>query len=71
MGATFAKSRYIYAIRGFKHPDFLRRAINPVILSAAEACRKLKEKDHFISSVQRAEKLFLIGEEYELAKAFN
>jgi len=49
----------------------LGREINPVILSPGEARKKLKEKDHFVRTVRRAKKLFLIGEEHELATAFS
>jgi predicted nucleotidyltransferase/DNA-binding transcriptional regulator YhcF (GntR family) len=49
----------------------LGRPINPVIMSASEARRKLKEKQHFVSSVRKTKKLFLIGQEHELGKAFS
>ncbi len=47
------------------------RSINPIIFSAVETQRKLKEKNHFIETVRQSDKLFLIGEDNELGKAFS
>jgi predicted nucleotidyltransferase len=49
----------------------LRRSINPIVLSITEAKRKLKEKHSFIERVRKSDKLFLIGEDNELGKAFS
>lgn len=49
----------------------LGRTINPVILSPAEAWRKLKDKQHFIETVRKGPKVFLVNQDNELAKAFN
>jgi predicted nucleotidyltransferase len=49
----------------------LGRPINPFILSADEARKRLRNKDHFLSSVRNSDKLFLIGKEHELGRAFS
>jgi predicted nucleotidyltransferase len=49
----------------------LGRPINPFILSADEARKRLRNKDHFLSSIRMADKLFLIGKEHELGRAFS
>ena len=62
-------SEVAIAIKETEHQ--LRRSINPVIFSVTELKRKLKEKNHFIETVRQADKLFLIGEDNELGRAFN
>jgi uncharacterized protein len=44
------------------------RAVNPSVYSIREFKRKLAEKNHFLMSVSRGKKLFLIGDEDELRK---
>jgi predicted nucleotidyltransferase len=45
----------------------LGREINPTVYPASEFRQKLSQKHHFITSVLRGPKLFLIGDERELA----
>ncbi len=49
----------------------LRRSINPIILSATEAKRKLKDNNAFIKRVCQSDKLFLIRKDNELGKTFS
>ncbi len=49
-----------------KH-DVLQREINPVIYSREEFRRRAKERNHFALSVLREPKIFLIGDETNLA----
>ncbi len=49
----------------------LRRSVNPIVLSSAEAKQKLKDKNPFIERVRKSDKLFLIGKDNELGKAFS
>lgn len=44
----------------------LRRAVNPTVYSAPEFKSKLVHGNHFLNSVVRGEKVFLIGDEDEL-----
>lgn len=46
----------------------LRRAVNPSVYSPAEFRKKLKSGNHFLKSVIRGEKVFLLGDEDELRK---
>ena len=46
----------------------LGRAVNPTVYSLAEYKTKLKSGNHFLNSVVRGEKIFLIGDERELRK---
>lgn len=46
----------------------LRRAVNPTVYSASEFKTKLSNGNHFLHSVMRGEKIFLIGDEDELRK---
>ena len=46
----------------------LRRTLSPTVYSVAELRRKLKNGNHFLASVLRREKVFLIGDEHELGK---
>jgi predicted nucleotidyltransferase len=48
--------------------EMLRREINPTVYSPAEFRSKLKARHHFLSSVLRNEKVFVIGDEHELAR---
>jgi predicted nucleotidyltransferase len=45
----------------------LAREINPTVYSPAEFRSKLKAGHHFLTSVVGGEKIFLIGDEHELA----
>lgn len=44
------------------------RAVNPTVYSVREFKKKIAEGNHFLRSVLRGEKLFLIGDENELTK---
>ena len=46
----------------------LGRAVNPTVYSVAEFKTKLGNGNHFLNSVLRGEKIFLIGDEDELGK---
>jgi predicted nucleotidyltransferase len=46
----------------------LGRAVNPTVYSLAEFKTKLKSGNHFLNSVVRREKIFLIGDEGELRR---
>src|SRR2546429_591920 len=46
----------------------LGRAVNPTVYSEAEFKTKLASGNHFLNSVLRGEKVFLIGEKDELGK---
>jgi uncharacterized protein len=46
----------------------LGRAVNPTVYSPAEFKSKLGERNHFLTSVLRGQKVFLIGDEDELGK---
>jgi len=48
--------------------ELLHREINPTVYSPAEFRSKLKARHHFLSSVLRNEKVFVIGDEHELAR---
>jgi predicted nucleotidyltransferase len=48
--------------------DLLHREINPMVYSPAEFRSKLKARHHFLSSVLRNEKVFVVGDEHELAR---
>jgi predicted nucleotidyltransferase len=54
-----------------KVEDVVARSINPVILDVSEARQKLRSGDHFVNSVAKANKVFLLGEQSELGKAFS
>lgn len=51
-----------------KTQEKLGREVNPVVYPPDEFRRKLAAGHHFLSSVLRADKLFLIGDEDELAR---
>jgi len=46
----------------------LSREVNPVVYPVAEFKNKVKEDHHFVKTVLEDEKIFLIGDEGELAK---
>ena len=48
--------------------DRIGREINPHVFTASEFARRRRERDHFLSSVLDAPKLFVIGTEDELAE---
>ncbi|MFZ0964122.1 MAG: nucleotidyltransferase domain-containing protein [Terriglobia bacterium] len=48
--------------------ELLHREINPTVYSPAEFRSKLMARHHFLSSVLRNEKVFVIGDEHELAR---
>lgn len=51
------------------HPahEKLRREVNPTVYSVKEFCSKIAAKHHFLTNVLKAEKIFLVGSERELA----
>ena len=46
----------------------LRREVNPTVYSPDEFCRKVSTGHHFLRSVLKREKMFLIGDQRELAR---
>lgn len=44
------------------------RVVNPTVYSISEFKTKLSSGNHFLNSVMRDEKIFLIGDEHELRK---
>jgi predicted nucleotidyltransferase len=46
----------------------LRREVNPTVYSLKEFREKVAEKHHFLTSVLKSEKIFLIGNEHELGR---
>jgi hypothetical protein len=42
------------------------REINPHVLTAEEFVRRKKARDHFLTTVMRGQRLFVIGDENEL-----
>ena len=48
--------------------ELLHREINPAVYSPAEFQSKLRARHHFLSSVLRNEKVFVVGDEHELAR---
>jgi predicted nucleotidyltransferase len=51
-----------------KAQEILKREINPVVYPVEEFRKRLKEKQGFVLEVMRGEKIFLIGDEDELAR---
>lgn len=48
--------------------DILRREINPTVYTVQEFRRKAQAKHHFVTSILATPKLFVIGDERELAR---
>jgi predicted nucleotidyltransferase len=48
--------------------ELIQREINPTVYSSAEFRSKLKARHPFLSSVLRNEKVFVVGDEHELAR---
>ena len=48
--------------------ETIRREINPVVYPVAEFRRKIKDNQHFLKTVLEDEKIFIIGDDGELAK---
>src|SRR5271165_4882628 len=46
----------------------LGREVNPTVYPVSEFCEKALQKHHFVTSVLRGPKLFLVGDESELAE---
>ncbi len=46
----------------------IRREINPIVYPPEEFRQKLNKNHHFIKSIMKEEKIFLIGEENELER---
>jgi predicted nucleotidyltransferase len=51
-----------------KAEKILQREINPVVYSTEEFGQKIRNNHHFIKTVLEGEKIFLIGEDSELAR---
>jgi predicted nucleotidyltransferase len=51
-----------------KAQEVLRREVNPVVYPVEEFKKRLKEKQGFVMEVMRGEKIFVIGDEDELAR---
>ncbi len=49
----------------------LNRAVNPTTYTAREFAAKVKSKHHFITTVMRSKKLFLIGDAGEFSRTFG
>ncbi|MFZ5829759.1 MAG: ArsR family transcriptional regulator [Planctomycetota bacterium] len=47
----------------------LARAVNPTLFSPAEYAKKLRQGHHFLKTVLAGEKLFVLGDENDLAEA--
>jgi DNA-binding transcriptional ArsR family regulator len=47
----------------------LSRAVNPTLYSREEFAKKLRARDHFLTSVLDGAKLFILGDSHELAAA--
>jgi predicted nucleotidyltransferase/predicted transcriptional regulator len=48
--------------------DTIGREINPHVMTSQEFVRRIRAKDHFISSVMSAKKTFVIGDQDELER---
>ena len=48
-------------------PERIGREVNPYVLSRAEFCKRLQDKEHFLTSVLRSPKIFVIGNEHDLS----
>ncbi|HEY4761555.1 MAG TPA: hypothetical protein VIH42_13315 [Thermoguttaceae bacterium] len=48
--------------------DILDREVNPTVYSVEEFRSKISSRQHFLNSVMKKEKIFLIGDENELAR---
>jgi predicted nucleotidyltransferase len=51
-----------------KAQEILKREVNPVVYPVEEFKKRLKEKQGFVMEVMRGEKIFVIGDEDELAR---
>lgn len=47
-------------------PERISREVNPYVLNGVEFRKRLKNKEHFLSSVLRSPKIFVIGNEDDL-----
>lgn len=48
--------------------EMLLREINPVVYPVAEFRKRVAEKHHFVTNVLAGDKIFIIGDEYELGR---
>ena len=48
-------------------PEKIGREVNPYVLRRAEFRKRLQDKEHFLSSVLRSPKIFIIGNEHDLS----
>ncbi len=48
--------------------DRLGREINPHVMPTQEFSRKLHSKEHFVSSIVKSQKIFVIGDENDLSR---
>lgn len=51
--------------------DRLGREINPHVITAEDFSRRLRENDHFVTSVMDSEKIFVVGSPNELKTMGN
>lgn len=49
----------------------LNRAVNPATYTSDEFCAKLKSGDHFITTLSRSKKLFILGDSGEFGRTFG
>jgi len=49
----------------------VNREINPHVYSAQELAKKVKDQDHFVTSVLESQKLFLVGNQNEFESIFG
>ena len=54
-----------------KSEQQLQRTINPVVFRPAEVMEKLKAKNHFLETVRKSNKIFLLGSDNDLVKALS
>ncbi|MCY3017983.1 MAG: helix-turn-helix domain-containing protein [Planctomycetota bacterium] len=54
--------------RLFALAESLGREINPHVFSAAEFSKRIRSKDHFLTTVMKEPKLFVVGSEDELTR---
>ncbi len=47
-------------------PERIGREVNPYVLNRTEFRKRLRDKEHFLSSVLRSLKIFVIGNEHDL-----
>ena len=48
--------------------EHMQRSINPTLYSADEFKKKIRDKNHFLLTVMKSDKLFILGNEDDLAR---